>query len=239
MKKEFKVLDDKGFIRYLERFGDELTIVNAARVSFGCQKQELEEADHKLIQYLWRHEHTSPFRHVFFRFHIRAPEFVMRQWYKHVVGSEWGPGHQLHGWNEISGRYVKLHDLYEPPLWRRQSEDRKQGSDGVLPDAEQARLHKQYRDAVAHCLDAYHNMIITGVAREQARMILPLSMYTECIWTVSLQALLHFVRLRDESHAQEEIQVYARVLRSILEEEFPATMQAMNGMLLGDTSHTK
>jgi thymidylate synthase (FAD) len=227
MIKEFQLLDKKGFLRYLDRFGDELTIVNAARVSFGVQKEALEENDEKLIRYLWRHEHTSPFRHVFFRFHIRAPEFVMRQWYKHVVGSEWGPGHQLHGWNEISGRYVKMHDLYEPAVWRRQSEDRKQGSDGVVSEPEQKVCHERYLNAVNGCLVAYQKMIDMGVAREQARMVLPLSVYTECIWTVSLQALLHFVRLRDESHAQEEIREYARVFSLILEEEFPATMRAI------------
>jgi len=227
MIREYSVLEDKkGFIRYLERFGDELTIVNAARVSFGKQKEVLDEGDEKLIKYLWRHEHTSPFRHVFLRFHIRAPEFVMRQWYKHVIGAEWGPGHQLHGWNEVSGRYVVLSDLYEPSVWRRQSTDKKQGSEGVLPDAEQDIMKKQYGDALNGCLTAYQAMIDAGVAREQARMILPLSVYTECIWTVSLQALLHFVRLRDESHAQEEIREYARILRSILEEEFPVTMRA-------------
>jgi thymidylate synthase (FAD) len=229
MIREYRVLEDKkGFIKYLERFGDELTIVNAARVSFAKQKETLDEGDEKLIQYLWRHEHTSPFRHVFLRFHLRAPEIVMRQWYKHVVGSEWGPGQQLHGWNEVSGRYVVLSDIYEPSIWRRQSTNKKQGSDGVLSDADQVVIRKNYTDCMQHCLTTYQAMIDAGVAREQARMILPLSVYTECIWTVSLQALLHFVRLRDESHAQEEIREYARILRSILEDEFPLTMRAQD-----------
>jgi len=231
MTREYPVLD-KGFIHYLERFGDELTIVNAARVSFGKQKTVLEDNDKKLLQYLLRHEHTSPFRHVFFRFHIKAPEFVMRQWFKHVVGSEWSASSasQLHGWNEVSGRYIVLSDMHTPDTWRRQSDDRKQGSDGVLDPGEQQNARDAYRDAVEASVSAYHTMIEAGVAREQARMVLPLSMYTEVIWTVSLQALMHFVRLRDESHAQEEIRAYARVFHSIVTEEFPTTMAASSAL---------
>ena len=224
--KEYQVLD-QGFIRYVERFGDELTVVNAARVSFGHQKTVLDDADKKLLKYLLRHEHTSPFRHVFFRFHIKAPEFVMRQWFKHVVGSEWSASssNPLHGWNEISGRYVVLSDIHTPETWRLQSKDRKQGSEGLLDPDQQEKVRDNYRTTLETCLSAYQTMIDAGVAREQARMILPLSMYTECIWTVSLQALIHFVRLRDESHAQEEIREYARIFRDILTEEFPNTLQ--------------
>lgn len=111
---------DHGFVNLQETFGDVLTVVNTARVSFGKQKETIEPNDLKLVKYLIRHQHTSPFRHIMFRFHLKAPEIVMRQIYKHVVGSEWfaPTSSQLHGWNEISGRYVELYDIYHPTEWR-------------------------------------------------------------------------------------------------------------------------
>jgi len=213
---------DNGFVRCLDVFGDELTIVNAARVSFGKQKSEFQESDERLIAYLIRHQHFSPFRHVFFRFHIRAPEAVMRQWYKHVVGCEWGLStNQLHGWNEISGRYVRIDDFFVPTEWRMQSKDKKQGSCGVVND--QTACAKVYADALDGVTRAYETLLEMGVATEQARLILPLSFYSETIWTASLQAVLHFIALRDEEHAQKEIRDYAKVIHDIVRERFPVT----------------
>lgn len=211
------------FVKCLDIFGDELTIVNAARVSFGKQKEVLDDSDERLIAYLIRHRHFSPFRHVFLRFHIRAPETVMRQWYKHVVGCEWGYANQLHGWNEISGRYVRSgpDDYYIPEEWRAQSMDKKQGSDGVVPDQE--GCDTMYRTAIEAVNDAYNGLIEKGVAREQARMILPMCLFTETIWTASLQAVLHFISLRDEDHAQQEIRQYARIIHDIVRSRFPIT----------------
>jgi len=231
---EYKVLD-KGFIRYLEKFGDELTIVNSARVSFGKQKTVMEPSDGKLIYYLLKHHHTSPFRHVFFRFHIKAPEFVMRQWFKHVVGAEWtsSSSHQLHGWNEISGRYIVMNEFYQPTEWRKQSQDKKQGSDGFMEN--QTIYTEQYKSALENIQHVYHKMIEDGVAKEQARIILPLSLYTECIWTVSLQALLNFISLRKDSHAQSEIRDYAYILDEIISQEFPYCCQAMEKIMDEDT----
>lgn len=216
MVQEWKVLD-QGFIKYLEKFGNELTIVNAARVSFGKQKTEFDDKDKNLLKYLLKHGHTSPFRHVFFRFHIRAPEFVLRQWFKHVVGCEWS--YQLHGWNEISGRYIEMHDFYIPNEWRKQSSDKKQGSDGLITTDHD--FHMKYTKYLRDTENLYQEMIEAGVAKEQARIILPLSHYTECIWTVSLQALVHFVNLRDDDHAQYEIREYAKILKDILSQELP------------------
>ena len=232
--KEFKVLD-KGFIRYLEKFGDELTIVNSARVSFGKQKEHIDASDGKLIHYLLKHHHTSPFRHIFFRFHIKAPEFVMRQWFKHVVGAEWTStnSHQLHGWNEISGRYVVLDEFYEPKEWRKQSLDKKQGSDGLMENQEE--YSQQYKSTLETIQNLYYKMIKDGVAKEQARIILPLSLYTECIWTVSLQAVLNFISLRVDSHAQSEIRDYATILDEIIREEFPYCCQALDKIRNEDT----
>jgi len=231
---EYKVLD-KGFIRYLEKFGDELTIVNSARVSFGKQKTVMEASDGRLIHYLLKHHHTSPFRHVFFRFHINAPEFVMRQWFKHDVGAEWTStnSHQLHGWNEISGRYIVMNEFHEPSEWRQQSLDKKQGSDGLMSN--QTKYIEQYKTSMEYIQAVYHKMIDEGVAKEQARIILPLSLYTECIWTVSLQALLNFISLRTDIHAQSEIREYAMILYEMVREEFPYCCEAMEKINCEDT----
>ena len=212
---------DHGFVVLQDVMGDALAVVNTARVSFGKQKEKLDENDFKLIQYLIRHKHTSPFRHVMFRFHLKAPEIVMRQIYKHVVGSEWfAPvSSQLHGWNEISGRYVELHDIYRPCVWRMQAKNSKQGSEGVVQDS--FEMNQEYNDIVDKVLNFYHKMCDKGVAKEQARAILPFSTYTECIWTVSFQAIMNFLELRLDSHAQYEIQEYARAIRQIVESSTP------------------
>lgn len=226
MKQTYHVLD-KGFLTYLDRFGDELTIVNSARVSFGKSKDVMDESDKKLLRYLIRHHHTSPFRHVFFRFHIKAPEFVLRQWFKHVVGIEWTTNtiNQLHGWNEISGRYVAQREFYSPKEWRKQSESKKQGSDGVVKA--QDKIKDLYNKYITEIERLYKEFESENVAKEQIRLLLPLSVYTECIWTVSLQALWHFIRLRDADDAQYEIREYARVCSQILEKEFPNCFQEL------------
>lgn len=218
---------DNGFVRCEDIFGDETVIVNAARVSFGKRKSFLDEQDDKLIGYLLKHQHYSPFRHVMFRFHVKAPEFVLRQWYKHVVGCEWTSSmpSQLHGWNEISGRYVDSFHYYFPEVWRKQSQDKKQGSDGIILD--QNFCNEIFQESITTSLETYRALLDKGVAKEQARIVLPLNMYTEVIWTPSLQALFHFVKLRDEDHAQYEIREYAKICASILEEKFPIVWKHM------------
>ena len=130
-----KVLD-KGFIEVVDSLGNDLTVVNSARVSFGKRKKYWDRSDERLVRYLAKHKHYSPFRHLQVQFHIKAPEFVMRQWYKHVVGIETTSNSSTkdHAWNEISGRYVPVEDFYTPNVWRKQSEDNKQASEGVLDD---------------------------------------------------------------------------------------------------------
>ena len=124
-----KVLD-KGFIEVIDTLGNDLTVVNSARVSFGKRKKKFDKSDAKLVSYLAKHKHYSPFRHLQIQFHIKAPEFVMRQWYKHVVGIETTSNHPTkdHAWNEISGRYVPYDEFYMPTEFRKQSEDNKQAS---------------------------------------------------------------------------------------------------------------
>lgn len=215
---------DKGFVELQDVFGDELTVVNCARVSFGKQKTYLGGEDVRLIKYLIRNKHFSPFRHVMFRFYIKAPEFVMRQWYKHVIGAEWSAGSfaPFQAWNEISGRYVRLEDVYIPDKWRVQSESSKQGSGGDIEDA--TAIDGRYRETIAGIMDAYHSLMEEGVAREMARMILPMSVYTEAIWTCSFQAVMNFLELRMDDHSQWEIRQYAGAVRDMVKEKFPTLM---------------
>lgn len=219
---------DKGFVACEGVFGDERTVVNCARVSFGKQKEVVDESDIRLLRYLIRNRHMSPFRHVMFRFHIRAPEMVMRQWYKHIVGAEWAASSTpppLHAWNEISGRYVALEDVYMPGGWRRQSTDCKQGSDGELESTEREECAALYKDTVNHCLETYKQLLERGVAREEARLVLPLSLYTETIWTCSFQAVMNFLTLRLDSHAQMEIREYARAIYKLVTDATPILVQ--------------
>ena len=127
---------DKGYIEVVDTLGDDLTPVNAARVSFGGRSDEFSDKDRRLSKFLIKHKHFSPFRHQHIQLIIKAPEFVMRQWYKHVVGIETTSNHPTkdHAWNEISGRYVPYDEFYEPTEFRKQSEDNKQASEGLIED---------------------------------------------------------------------------------------------------------
>ena len=219
-----KVLD-KGFVEVIDSLGTDLTVANAARVSFGKRKTTWDKTDARLVRYLAKHKHFSPFRHLQVQFHVKAPEFVMRQWYKHVVGIETTSSSATkdHAWNEISGRYVPVEDFYIPDVWRKQSDDNKQASAGVLDDLQQKRMDDTYNQYMRQVNMAYHRMIKAGMAKEQARIVLPLSQYTEVYWTASFQAIMNFIELRDESTAQWEIQQYARVIKDLMLEIYPET----------------
>ena len=216
---EIKVLD-KGFVRLIDHMGSDLSVVNAARVSFGKTKETFEDADAKLVDYLAAHEHTSPFRHTALTLHVKAPIFVFRQWMKHRIASEF---------NEISGRYVEFpeDEFFVPEAFRRQAKVNKQGSEGAIDEANRERAMATYlascRGAVAH----YKELLSLGVCREQARCVLPLGLYSEVYWTVSLQAVAHFIRLRSDGHAQWEIQQYAAAVRSVVEPLYPVGLKAL------------
>ena len=195
-----KVLD-KGFVEVIDTLGNDLTVVNSARVSFGKRKSTWSASDRRLCKYLAKHKHYSPFRHLQVQFHIKAPEFVMRQWYKHVVGIETTSNGSTkdHAWNEISGRYVPVEEFYIPEIWRKQSEDNKQASEGVLESENNSRAKHYYDNALSTTVSMYNRLINDlGVAKEQARVILPLSQYTEVYWTASFQAIMNFIELRNE-----------------------------------------
>jgi len=219
-----KVLD-KGFIEVIDSLGNDLTVVNSARVSFGKRKTKFDKSDERLVRYLAKHKHYSPFRHLQVQFHIKAPEFVMRQWYKHVVGIETTSNSSTkdHAWNEISGRYVEVEDFYIPEIWRKQSKDNKQASEGELDDEHNSRAKWYYKVALNTTKSLYDKMLTMGVAKEQARAMLPLSQYTEVYWTASFQAIMNFIELRNEKTSQVEIQDYAKVLLDLMFEVYPTT----------------
>ena len=222
-KKMEKTVLDKGFIEVIDHLGNDLTVVNSARVSFGKRKTELDNSDKKLIKYLIQHKHWSPFRHLQVQFHIKAPEFVMRQWYKHVVGIETTSSSMTkdHAWNEISGRYVPVEDYYIPKEWRAQSEDNKQASKGSIKEQEVAT--QKFNESMQRTMEIYHDLLNLGVAKEQARIVLPLNQYTEVYWTASFQAIMNFIELRDESTAQYEIREYAIAMKELLSQIYPET----------------
>jgi len=206
---------------YIDHMGSDLSVVNAARVSFG-KKSEFEgrvggpnvlaERDAKLIKYLAKHKHTSPFGHAFVSFHCQAPIYVARQLVKH----------KFLRWNEISRRYVDDEpEFYVPDVWRGRSADKKQGSDGVShPPMHLSSLMNQV-------LDLYDQMIYDGVAPEQARMVLPQSTMTEWYWSGSLDAFADMCRLRCASDTQEETQKVALQIYHTMEELFPISWVAL------------
>ena len=214
---------DKGYIELIDTLGDDLTPVNAARVSFDGFSESFTDKDRKLSKFLIKHKHFSPFRHQHCMFIIKAPEFVMRQWYKHVVGIETTSNHPTkdHAWNEISGRYVPYEDFYKPTEFRKQSENNKQASEGLVE--KQSEAESLWKESQDKAIENYEQMLELGMAKEQARSILPLTVYTKVWWTASFQSIMNFIELRDETTSQVEIQEYARALKDIMLETFPET----------------
>lgn len=206
-RRDIVELPDGGSVELVGFFGDSFDVADVARTSTERRGGGSEE---RLVKYLWEHEHTSPFRHQHLRFHIRCPIFVARQWMKHVVGC---------AWNERSARYVEFsadsHGFWEPTEWRRGDERIKQGSAGPLSADEQLEADEVYGSAMRAAYDAYTRLISLGVCREQARAVLPVSTHTELVWTASLQALMHFLKLRLDAHAQAEMRMYAEACRDL------------------------
>lgn len=221
---------DHGFVELVDAMGTDLTVVNSARVSFGKRKTSLSDGDRKLIAYLAEHKHWSPFRHVQLQFHCKVPEFVARQWYKHVVGIAYSEAPAVdHAWNEISLRYVNASefDFYAPEGFRTQSENNKQASTDALVSDPTGQLLQNYNEHCQHALNLYQQLIEQGVAREQARGVLPLSIYTEFYWTISLQALTNFIHLRRHEGAQYEIRLYADAVETLARQVVPVSLDAL------------
>lgn len=209
-----KVLDH-GFVRLVETMGGDASIVEAARVSYaGTSKGE--EKDRKLITYLLQHQHMTPFEHAIFKFHVKCPIFVARQWFRHRIAS----------YNEISYRYTEVKDeFYIPSQWRAQDVKNKQSS-VTAPTLDHQELTRACREIVAKSKETYEAMIRSGVAREMARMVLPVNIYTEFYFTVNARSLMNFLSLRADKHAQWEIQQYAEAMAEMFAAKMPWTYSA-------------
>ena len=218
--------DGLSSLRLLDYMGSSIDIVNDARQSFDAESSEFSAKDQKLLNYLVAHKHTSPFRGVVFKWHVKAPLFVARQWWKHVIGGAYA-NDQI-GWNEKSFRYCVAdeEEFYIPSQFREQSKNNKQASCGPLGGRGQAVAEAAYSDALEACRDAYKTLINVGVSKEQARGILPTCHYTSFVWTCSLQALLHFLSLRLPADSQWEIRAYADVMARIAEPIVPEAFDA-------------
>lgn len=201
-----KVLGGQGWVGLIDHLGNEATIVNAARVSFGKLKSEMDERDVKLLDYLLDNRHTSPLEHVVFTFSIHCPLFVRGQWHRHRTWS----------YNEISRRYTEIDlEFYTPGTLRRQSENNRQASidESVAQEEELQKLIAEHNQA---SFKLYEKLLDAGVCREQSRGVLPQNMMVTFWGTVDLANLLHFLELRDSDHAQAEIREYAQAIKKLI-----------------------
>jgi thymidylate synthase (FAD) len=200
-------------VEYIDHMGTDVSVVNAARVSFGKKVKRLSTRDKKLIGYLAAHEHWTPFAHTAITVHVSAPMFVARQLAKHQIGLVW---------NEISRRYVDSNvTFYLPPVWREKADDKKQGSGEGTVNTEQPDAFMD------QAIDYYNKLIASNVAPELARMVLPQAMNTEWYWSGSLFAFSRVCKLRIADDAQAETRTIARQISNICEELFPISWKEL------------
>jgi thymidylate synthase (FAD) len=210
---------DHGFVRLDGALADDLSVVNGARVSFARRKDEMDASDEGLIRFLMRDRHGSPFEHNAFRFHVRCPIFVAREWFRHRIGS----------FNEFSLRYAKAtDDFYVPDVADVRTQVGKPGAYTFEPvDDELAETTRdELRAVYDHAYETYTRLVEQGVARELARSVLPVGAYTQFYWTVNARALMNFVSLRNSEFAQLEIRRYAEAVEAFFAERMPVTHQA-------------
>ncbi len=231
LDKKFKVLN-KGFVRLVDYMGSDERIVQSARVSYGKGTKSYRQ-DKGLIDYLLRNEHTSPFEQVIFTFHVKLPIFVARQWIRHRTARV----------NEISGRYSIMRPEFYIPYKRDisfQSTDNKQArSTEQVPHNLQEKVLKLLLADQRSTYSNYQSMIKDNIAKELARINLPLSLYTEWYWQIDLNNLLHFLKLRMGSHSQKEIRLYAEKMYEICKKVCPITFEAFDKHILGGTRFSK
>ena len=219
---------DKGFVRLVDYMGSDDRIVQSARVSYGKGTKTVRQ-DRGLINYLMRNRHTSPFEQVILTFHTKMPIFVARQWVRHRTARL----------NEISGRYSVMEDEFyvpKPEVISAQAADNKQGRDGepLAPDLVE-HVQAQLVEGQRTGYEAYEALLETGLARELARINLPISLYTQWYWQVDLHNLFHFLELRLDSHSQYEIRAYAEVMLDMAEKVAPMATEAFREHVLGGT----
>jgi thymidylate synthase (FAD) len=227
----FPVLDD-GFVRLVDYMGNDQSIVQAARVSYGAGTKKVSQ-DRGLIRYLLRHRHTTPFEMCEIKLHIRVPMDAWRQWIRHRTASV----------NEVSSRYSVVTNSSQttaPDQWRQQASDNKQGSSGFFDETTGAEFTASERALHDEARRVYEEKVESGVAREQARKDLPLCTYTEAYWKINLHNLLHFLALRMDSHAQKEIRDYATIIgEQIVARWLPLTWEAFLDYRMGATLLTR
>lgn len=210
---------DHGFVSLIDKMGTDLTPVNAARVSFAKRSEELGESDVGLLGFMMRERHGSPFEHIVAQFHIKAPIFVAREWFRHRIGS----------FNEQSGRYSKLEgEFYLPESENVRTQVGKPGAYvfNVLEEQKAAYAREEMLQTYHTTWQAYEYLLEEGVAKEVARMVLPVGIYTQWWWTVNARSLMNFLSLRMDQHAQYEIRMYANAVAAIFADLWPCTYQA-------------
>jgi thymidylate synthase (FAD) len=213
---EIQILD-KGFVRLDACDATDLSVVNAARVSFGAKSEELSDKDKGLIGFLMREKHGTPFEHNFFRFHIKAPIFVVREWFRHRIG--WS-------YNEYSGRYSEIpQEAYMPAPEQMRTQVGKPGGYTFeqMEEWEAETARTAIKLGYFQAFNSYDLLLKKGVAKEIARLVIPVGAYTEFYATTNARALMNFINLRADSNAQWEIQQYANALEQIFEKQMPAT----------------
>jgi len=202
-------------VELVDHMGSDLSVVNAARVSFNKQVEEFNPRDEKLIRYLADHNHWTPFAHIFASFRIKTPLFVARQLGKHQVGLVW---------NEVSRRYVDEEpEFWYPDVWRGRPINAKQGSDGVVALKGEGTDYTPMMILMERTLDTYNGLLKEGVAPEQARMVLPQNMMTEWIWSGSIMAFARVCNLRRDAHAQEEVRTPSLMISEALKAVYPVS----------------
>lgn len=221
---------DKGYVRLVDTLGDDLSVVNAARVSYDKESEEFLPRDAKLINFLIREGHTSPFRHAALTFEVYAPLFVARQWWKYAVSSTHVD--DQNGWNESSRRYItEEEEFYVPSAssWRSKPENSKQGSGEPIHFSNGSYYTNKLNELIHDSTKLYHDAMNDNIAPEIARLFLPAySMYVRWRWTVSLQGVMTFLDQRLEHDAQWEIQQYAIAVKDLSHGAFPETFKALH-----------
>lgn len=222
LDKEFQVLD-KGFVRLVDYYGSDSRIVQSARVSYGEGTKTISQ-DGALIDYLLRHQHTSPFEQVVFTFHLKMPIFVARQWVRHRMARM----------NEVSGRYSIMKDEFYVPensCISKQSTNNKQGRGEVFEEKQAKKFQAEFIEGQQKAYEVYKDMVEKGIAREIARINLPLALYTEFYWQMDLHNLFHFLKLRLDSHAQYEIRLYAEKILEIIKTVCPMAVNSFENTM--------
>lgn len=219
---------DKGYVRLVDHMGSDLSVVNAARASFAKESKLMSVGDARLVKFLVREGHWSPFRHAFATFEFKAPLMVARQHWKYVVGSD----HTMDGWNESSRRYVTANEEFyviDADQWRAAPSDKKQGSGDSVDPFTGGFYTEAFAKWCEEGMTLYKGAMDAGICAEQARVFLPAyALYVNYRWSCSLQSVMHFLSQRLEHDAQKEIQDYAKAVNRLIQPLFPITFEAFN-----------